>query len=165
MLAGHEKEKKRAGIMSGSSLRVMYESGEDLASEAEIIDLIEKKWVCQSSKLAIKHQLDYLLLRNQKGVAWVEIKARGTPLRQYPSCMIAMTKIMAARALSETSKLPSFLVVRWSDNCGYIRIDTLLDFEISMGGRTDRGDKQDIEPVMLIPIHNFTELSLEDGQG
>ena len=72
---------------------------------------------------------------------------------------------MAARALSETSKLPSFLVVRWSDNCGYIRIDTLLDFEISMGGRTDRGDKQDIEPVMLIPIHNFTELSLEDGQG
>ena len=151
--------------MSWTSSRVLYETGENLASEAEILDLIEKKWTCQSTKLAIKHQLDYLLLRNQRGVAWVEIKARGTPFRQYPTYMTAMTKIMAARALAEASKLPSFLVVRWSDKCGYIRIDTLLDFEISMGGRTDRDDRQDIEPVMLIPVHNFTELSPENGRG
>jgi hypothetical protein len=79
--------------------------------------------------------------------------------------MISLGKIMAARRLSEASQLPSFLLVQWTDPklwnydvCGYVRLDSLLDFKIAVGGRTDRGDPQDIEPVALIPIGEFALL-------
>jgi hypothetical protein len=72
--------------------------------------------------------------------------------------MIALTKIMAARRLSEASQLRSFLLVQWSDYCGYVRLDSLLDFRVAVGGRTDRGDPDDIEPVALIPIMDFARL-------
>jgi len=146
-----------------SSSRPLYENDADLVSESLTLDLIEKKWRCEGVKLPIKHQLDYLLQRRNRGVAWVEIKVRKNPAAQYPTYMISLTKIMAARSLSEASRLPSFLVVQWSDSVAYIRMDSLLDFEISIGGRRDRNDDQDIEPVVLIPVRNFTNLG-DKGQ-
>jgi hypothetical protein len=161
-MAEYEKEKKRAGMIVSSS-RPLYENDADLVSESLTLDLIEKKWRCEGVKLPIKHQLDYLLQRRNRGVAWVEIKVRKNPAAQYPTYMISLTKIMAARSLSEASRLPSFLVVQWSDSVAYIRMDSLLDFEISIGGRRDRNDDQDIEPVVLIPVRNFTNLG-DKGQ-
>ena len=106
----------------------------------------------------MKYELDYLLLREGKGVAWLEIKSRTNTRLAYPTYMISLGKIMAARRLSEASQLPSFLLIQWSDACGYIRIDSLLDFRTAVGGRTDRGDEQDIEPVAMIPVGEFALL-------
>jgi hypothetical protein len=38
-------------------------------------------------------------------------------------------------------------------------MDTLENFHIAIGGRTDRSDTQDIEPVVLIPIDDFRGLN------
>jgi hypothetical protein len=139
-------------------MRPIYEKPEDLAAEKTALDKACEIWKCTAEKLPMKYELDYLLLREGTGVAWLEIKSRTNPRTEYPTYMNALTKIMAARRLSEASQLPSFLLVQWTDACGYIRIDSLLDFTTAVGGRTDRGDEQDIEPVAKIPIGEFALL-------
>jgi hypothetical protein len=139
-------------------MRLKYERPEDIVAERAALDRACEVWKCTAEKLPMKYELDYLLLREGKGVAWLEIKSRTNPRTEYPTYMIALTKIMAARRLSEASQRPSFLLVQWTDACGYIRIDSLLDFTTAVGGRTDRGDEQDIEPVAKIPIGEFALL-------
>ena len=139
-------------------MRLIYEKPEDIAAERAALDKACEIWKCTAEKLPIKYELDYLLLREGTGVAWLEIKSRTNPRTAYPTYMISLGKIMAARRLSEASQFPSFLLVQWSDYCGYVRLDSLLDFEIAFDGRTDRGDPDDIEPVALIPLEEFTLL-------
>ena len=139
-------------------MRLIYEKPEDIAAERTALDKACEIWKCTAEKLPIKYELDYLLLREGKGVAWLEIKSRTNTRLAYPTYMISLGKIMAARRLSEASQLPSFLLIQWSDACGYIRIDSLLDFRTAVGGRTDRGDEQDIEPVAMIPVGEFALL-------
>ena len=51
--------------------------------------------------------------------------------------------------------LPCRLAVMWTDNWGYTDLALTPEIVVSMGGRRDRGDEQDIEPVHLIPIFSF----------
>ena len=157
-----------------SGRRKLYETKGDLGFEREILKIVEKKWGCSSKKLQKKYQLDYLLLKNDPdpdfsenrndekiGVAWLEIKNRSNPIKQYPTFMLSMAKIMTAQQLSEASGLPSFVVVRWADAIGYTRIDSDDEYEldvayIGIGGRTDRNDAQDIEPLVYIRNSAFT---------
>ena len=139
-------------------MRLKYEKPEDIVAERTALDRACEIWKCTAEKLPIRYELDYLLLREGRGVAWLEIKSRTNARTAYPTYMISFGKIMAARRLSEASQLPSFLLVQWSDYCGYVRLDSLLDFRTGVGGRTDRGDEQDIEPVALIPIVDFARL-------
>ena len=139
-------------------MRLIYEKPEDIVAERTAFDKACEVWKCVAEKLPMKYELDYLLLREGKGVAWLEIKSRTNTRLAYPTYMISLGKIMAARRLSEASQLPSFLLIQWSDACGYIRIDSLLDFRTAVGGRTDRGDEQDIEPVAMIPVGEFALL-------
>ena len=140
-------------------MRPLYESSQDIVSESKVLILIEKAWRCRGVKLPLKAQLDYLLLRHDRGVAWAEIKVRTNPRGRYPTYMISLSKVMAARELAGASNLPSVLIVQWTDSLGYIRMDTLENFHIAIGGRTDRNDTQDIEPVVLIPIDDFRGLN------
>jgi hypothetical protein len=139
-------------------MRQEYESPEDIIAERAALDRACEVWKCTAEKLPIKYELDYLLLREKRGVAWLEIKSRTNVRLAYPTYMISLGKIMAARRLSEASQLPSFLLVQWTDACGYIRNDSLLDFKIAFDGRKDRGDPDDLEPVALIPIGDFALL-------
>ena len=70
--------------------------------------------------------------------------------------MISLGKVLAARKMTEGTSLPSFLVVQWQDRMGYIRLDSLEETEIVMGGRMDRVDAQDVEPVVLFPVQDFS---------
>ena len=139
-------------------MRLIYERPEDLVAERTALDKACEVWKCTAEKLPMKYELDYLLLREGSGVAWLEITSRPNPRAAYPTYMISLGKVMAARRLSEASQFPSFLLVQWSDYCGYVRLDSLLDFRTGVGGRTDRGDEQDIEPVALIPLGEFARL-------
>jgi hypothetical protein len=141
-------------------MRLIYEKPEDIAAERAALDKACEVWKCTAEKLPIKYELDYLLLREGTGVAWLEIKSRTNSRTAYPTYMISLGKIMAARRLSEASQFPSFLLVKWSDYCGYVRLDSLLDFRTAVGGRTDRGDEQDIEPVALIDLGEFVRLQV-----
>ena len=49
--------------------------------------------------------------------------------------------------------LPILFLVSWVDAIGFA--DLTKKYPITVGGRTDRGDKADVEAVAEIPIKDF----------
>lgn len=139
-------------------LRPKYETEEDRSGETAVLASLCRRWGCSAKKLSDRYELDYLLLKKRRGKAWLEIKIRMNAHDAYRDYMISFGKVLAARRLSQGSELPSFLLVKWTDCEGYTRLDDLKRFHVSIGGRTDREDFQDIEPVAYIPTQDFVWL-------
>lgn len=138
-------------------MRPRYETREDLTREAELSRVASKKFNCTFSKMPDRYGLDFCATRDGRVVCFAEVKVRTTPFSMYQTYMISLGKVMAARNLAGVTGLPSLLIVGWSDAWGQTRLD--IDpwvGSISVGGRTDRGDPQDIEPVVMIPMSAFS---------
>ena len=138
--------------------RKIYETQGDLDREHEFKQELEEKLSCSLVKLPIRYCLDFAAVRNRKVVAFVEIKHRTNNIDAYPTYMISLAKLQAAKRLSEDGKVPSFLVVQWTDIRGTTNLAT-CNFSIEMGGRTDREDSQDIEPVAHIELSEFNKFT------
>jgi len=138
-------------------VRPIYETDQDLRNERDIIDALNNLWGTQAHKMPRAYSLDYLLTRGPNAVAFVEIKRRQVPSWQYDTLMISMAKILKGRAITRETELPSLLVVKWNDMVGYVCMSE-IDMDIQVGGRRDRGDAQDIEPVCMIPVKDFRRI-------
>jgi len=140
-------------------MRPTYETEADLRNERDLISAINQLWQTSSAKLPRGYSLDYALTRDGRVVAFVEIKCRTVSSEQYETYMISLAKVLKAKSLGNAVAVPAYLLVRWNDGVGYIDLRT-VDLDVRVGGRVDRGDSQDIEPVCMIPIKQFTELVL-----
>lgn len=136
--------------------RTQYESDEDRKNERALADFLESLWSCRFDKLPKSYILDFAAVRGGEVVSWHEIKCRKTvPQTRFPTYIVALKKIVAAREYAEATGLPSFLTVEWSDSVGTVEISGSTIFSVAMGGRRDRGDSADIEPLTHIPINAF----------
>lgn len=135
-------------------MRPIYETKEDLEKEASLGSIISRRWKCRMQKLQPRDPFDYAAVRDGKISAFIEIKNRTNKMLQYPTYMISMTKVVNATMTTISTGLPCFLVVRWIDKIGYINIGNVETF-VTMGGRIDRSDPQDVEPVCHIDIRTF----------
>lgn len=140
--------------------RPLYETKENLKGEHEVADKIAHLWKAKLSKLPIKYKVDYAAERNGKIVAWIEIKCRTNDMNDYQTYMLSLDKYNASIELGKVTNLPVTLVVKWNDKIGYADLLHCRGV-IKMGGRVDRGDPQDLEPAVFIPIEDFREL--DDG--
>ncbi len=155
--------------------RPMYETGHDLLAEYGFAHKIEERWDVKLQKLPIKYGLDFAAVRGKEIVSWVELKCRRVDAGTYPTYMLSLNKWNAARELSLSTSLPFLLCVRWKNADWYFRFSPgefaltvkvagkldqpAFPFGLGIGGRSDRNDAQDIEPVVLIPAHYFKELT------
>ena len=99
--------------------------------------------------------MDYALLRGGSIRAFLEVKTRKYTKDHFYAYMISMDKVEAAQKHSRFAGVPAILAVEWQDEAGYVVLDNLKDVTIGFGGRADRDDKQDMEPVVYIPISQF----------
>ena len=141
----------------GGRMRKTYETEEDRSNERQVIDLIHELWNINVFKLPISYGLDFAMIDNRENgmvLGFLEVKKRSTDKSQYSSYMISLSKVMKARELTQVSNLPSLLVVQWRDESGWINFSDELN-GIGFGGRSDRSDWQDQEPVAFMKTHNF----------
>lgn len=141
--------------------RPKYEDEASLKCEADTIFEVNKAWNTELIKLPIKNKIDCLMKRKSDGLprAFVELKRRTCNRHKYPTYMISLDKWNTGLSFEMTTKLPFILVVDWLDEIGYLKChEAVNEITVNMGGRTDRGDAQDIEPVVHIPIYLFKTL-------
>lgn len=144
--------------------RPMYEKPESLAHELATANMVASTWGCEAVKLPIKYGLDYAFVKAKTIVAFVEFKSRNYTMDAFKSFGgygLSMHKWNAAKSICKSSGKPFCLIVETSDN--KIWYAEYFKFEIMptvIGGRNDRGDKQDIEPWVLINTYKFNEISL-----
>jgi len=132
--------------------RPIYETPADLVNERRVADALLERWRCNAVKLPRRYEIDYALSRGNRVMAWAEVKCRTNPREQYPTYMVALGKVLTGLNLSQRTNLPFMLVVQWTDSLGWV---TPTFDAIHIGGRHDRGDREDEEPMVHIPIADF----------
>ena len=70
--------------------------------------------------------------------------------------MISASKWRNAQVLAKDDGIPFILVVRFTD--GVYAIKGNKDHPTAKGGRYDRGDAQDVEECMYIPLEQFKKI-------
>jgi hypothetical protein len=135
--------------------RPIYETEDDLSNERRVANLLERKWKCNLVKLQPRDEFDFAAVREDTVTGFVEVKHRQVPTWQYPNYFISMKKILAAHQTFQATGIAVVLAVQFNDALGFTAISS-KKYPVKMGGRYDRGDPQDVEPVSFIPLADFT---------
>lgn len=147
-------------------MRPTYESEEDRKQERQIADLLSVYWRCRFAKLKKACHVDFGLIREDKIVGLVEIKCRNYSLEEIDKMgglFISALKYQAARQWCDTYKIGFAVIAKLSDGLYFWSTKKDEPFPVlkmEMGGRTDRGDWQDIEPCCLVPANEFRKLEI-----
>jgi len=137
-------------------MRPTYETSEDRANQELVKAKIEMIMQQPLHELPPRHSFDYAATREGEITHMIEVKCRTNPLNEYPTFMLCLEKFHNAFSYCQINEfLQATLWVQWTDALG--SIDMFQPFnDWRMGGRSDRGDSQDMGVVIHIPIENFT---------
>lgn len=133
-------------------MRPRYETQEDRDNELSVVNALQLSGFTLY-KLPISYRLDYIMFRDGKLLGFVEIKTRKHKHDKYPSLMIALSKVMAAKQLATATQTKSVLMVKYDD--GIFGINFQMPHVVSVGGRSDRSDNSDIEPCAFYDIKHL----------
>jgi len=150
-------------------MRPIYENANDLRSEKNLISHVSDCWNVVSYKLPMSYKIDYAMYRIDTGtsnsssenlVGFAEVKCRTHKFGTFPTYIISLAKVMEARRLARETDTRSILIVSWTDKIGYL--DFLCHHQIRHGGRADRNDWQDQEPVCHFDLKHFKGIGVRD---
>lgn len=137
--------------------RPRYESNKDRKSEAEVAAYLKKAMNLDCVKMPLSYRVDFIVYRLGKLFGFIELKTRSVNRQRYKTAIISLSKWHYGCRLSECLDVPFWIAFRWSNDLGFYRATCLaMNITVQQGGRTDRGDKDDIEPVVHIPVKEFT---------
>lgn len=142
-------------------MRPIYVSSEDNEKAVEVMQQVKPHILWSIKKTQSELSIyDFKLVDRhaRRIVALVEVKNRTNLQRKYPTYMISKLKVDSC--VEEASKMGAFflLVVKWSDDIGWINIDRPDYYPAKVGGRFDRNDNGDVESVYHIPVKEFKPL-------
>ena len=146
-------------------MRPRYETATDRLVEAEVAAMLRDQHQLVCHKLPISYRVDWIvyapgpLVNPNRLHGFIELKGRKIPRNQYPTLILSLAKYAAGCDLARITNTAFWVAARWTDGVGFCRVDDLVA-DIQMGGRTDRGDSADIEPVIHIPISEFQDAPL-----
>lgn len=132
---------------------LIYENEQTLQTERKAISIVADKWATDVVKLPRRYSIDFALLRGDKVMAWVEFKSRKNTMGKFPTYIFGLYKYRNLLSMSETTGIPAFMIVEWQDAMGYVSIPT--EHKIIFSGTVKRGDWEDMEPMVEIPIESF----------
>jgi hypothetical protein len=153
-------------------MRPVYETEADRIRERAVVTKV-KAWLAGSnhSATAVKMKpfspVDFAICKSDGTVvAFVEVKVRTCRSDEYDTYLLSMDKAHALRRLAQETGMLVYLAVEWTDRVGVflVRPDTVFSRPM-MGGRWDRGDWMDAEPVVHIPVASFETVVVSSGQG
>ena len=109
----------------------IFETESDLNNELYVIKEFCKSKKCEYSKLP-KWDLDFLIHKNGKGVAFVEVKCFNNSYSKFDTQMINLRKLNGLLRANEY--LPSYFVCKYTDGIYYIHVKDIQSVDIRHGG-------------------------------
>lgn len=135
-------------------MRPMYETSETLAAERLVVESLQVAWECTLKKFPIAYQLDYMAFQDSDAKAVIEIKCRKA---KYDEMFLSLHKWLAGREMSIATGLPFVLVYAFGQEIFWKPVQN-EKIGIKWGGRTDRNDWQDSEPMATFKLSTFKKL-------
>ena len=151
--------------MNYLAMREHYENEESLSKEEAFKKAIEEYKDLQLIKLPMAYNCDFAAVKKgerfDEVVGVMEVKCRKGKFGQYPDLLISKNKIDGVINRWNLKKFWFVIAIRWDDKDVYYqwRPSHTDDHKVVIGGRKDRGDWQDTEPVYLIENKHFREFT------
>jgi len=143
-----------------------YETPEDRAQERSVGRHLSKAWGVDIWSFTPHTTTgDLLLGRENELKAICEVKTRNNPIAQYETYIISRNKLERISQAAETFNTKGLLVVRFDDCLCWHDAQAALDYPTEVGGRYDRGDHNDIELMVHIPIEKLRKVKNGDYKG
>ncbi len=147
-----------------------YETEKDKAHELEIKAIVEATGKVKLGKTKTFSRVDFVMLRpNGTAIGLCECKARTHASDHYDTFIIDFDKVESSLFLcrhfqnDETlGPLGYFIFVKFTDGVFCYKHNSTHPLKIKEGGRTDRDDKRDLQPVVHIPMNYFRRI--ENGE-
>ena len=134
-------------------MRPHYESAGDTTREMRVAAQAARVWG-MVKKLPFDYRADFVFLQDGVVSFFAEVKVRS---ETYDPFWISLKKWMALEALSIEARRPSLIIVQWPDEpLAYVPVLPSSKLaQMVWGGRADRGDAQDSEVMVQIPLSKF----------
>ena len=135
-------------------------SADDLANENAIKQDLERAWRCTLHHLPHLYHVDFYAERDDKLLAWVEVKQRSCTSTKYPTVFLNRDK-KYKHLIAHAHTALAFFVVRWADGVTrYMNVFDVRQEWLGVGGEHNRwGDGgHDLESVFEIPIDEMKVL-------
>ena len=147
-------------------MRPIYETQADLVRERDVVAAFAAHFKLRTIKLPSRYPLDFAVVRRSEDnvdsiTAFGEVKVRTHSYGDYPTAIIAVGKWVECMALCERTNTRLLLLVGWDSGKDVRWVDLRAltgPPAIAPGGRRDRSDVDDEEPVVHIPIHVFRQI-------
>lgn len=136
----------------------IYETDEDIANELRVMNAIAERYNVEVVKCPPKYEFDAMIVKDGSIDSMIEFKRRSVASTTYPTAIIGLNKALHAHNFRQATGIPCNLVVEWTDMIGMVNIKTFS--RVSLGGRTDRNDPNDVTLVVHYPIEHFKKLDL-----
>ena len=137
-----------------------YETESDRSKEGEVIDIYAHHFGLRPVKLKPSLIVDYALMRRDQMVGVAEVKVRG---KAYPEMFISLHKVQEMRkhVMDGTKARVIFATPRgvFVQKVEFDPASPAITHHIGMAGRTDRGDKSDMEPVVFFPMAGMERIA------
>ena len=130
--------------------RPIYENQKTISKEVGFKESIELSTGYKLVKMPRAYEVDFAMLDGREYVGCAELKCRSCASTTYETLILSLHKLDALKRWRQYGS--SFLCVRYSDADLVLPIDDSLKLSIRFAGRTDRGDWQDLEPCVHIPV-------------
>lgn len=135
-------------------MRPLYESAKDLSNELRVSSVLKDCWDAEFVKLPMAYHVDWAIVRGPQIKAFAEFKRRHNPKTRYPTFMLSLNKWRNGKNMAAELGVPFLVIVEWDDGLYYCDSKNAGP-NYGIGGRSDRGDSQDQEPVVFIPTQAF----------
>lgn len=146
-------------------MRPTYETPGDRAREAAVVEAFARHYGIRTIKSPARYPVDFCVVREESGTevvtAFGEVKIRTNAIDTYPTFILSVGKWVEGMALAERTATRLLLVVGWDGGSDVRWVDlTALTGppRIAPGGRRDRNDADDEEPVIHLPTHVFRQI-------
>ena len=138
-------------------MRKQYEDNKSLRNERWFAEEVGKWFGVTLHKLPKQYGLDFIAKKKGSVYAFLELKNRTCTKNQYGTYIISLSKYLKAKLIYQFLGARTLLCVKWTDQSGSVCLSDLESdqLDISIGGRYDRDDWQDVEPLINIDISNF----------
>lgn len=126
-------------------------------NEDEVIRQFAASRNAMAVRMPLKSAIDWSLQAGPHITGWVEIKCRKVARDVYPTLILSAHKYINAMQMRNMFDIPLLIVVRYTDGLYFWEVDG-RKLDVRHGGRADRGDWQDVEPVVHIPVELFEKI-------